>query len=71
MTMVMFIWSVEMASPDKSGSVVAFQPSPEDGFYRSRTLKINLRREPRTQKLLTKIGRILSDVLTPREVCGM
>lgn len=52
--MLMFIWSVEMASPDKSGSVVAFQPSSEDGFHRSKTLKTNLRVEPRTQKLLTK-----------------
>lgn len=47
--MVMFICPVEMASPDKSGSVVSFQPKSEDVFYRSKTLKTNLRREPRTR----------------------
>lgn len=52
--MIMFIWSVEMASPDKSGSMVALYPSSEDAFYRSRTLKAHLRIELRTQKLLTK-----------------
>lgn len=38
LTKIMLIWPVEMASPDKSGSMAAFGASSNDVLYRSRTL---------------------------------